>query len=322
MKQARIIIRVIIFMTLVSTIQAQDFADIQQYATPILLNPSFAGSTRGDRLWVSLQSTHNKDSKAILKFISHDFYNKKRAMGFGIIGGVRADYKQNLYIPFIEASISKYIPQKQQTILVPSLTFGFHQPLKEYSLFLYDQIINPRGIPSYPGYTLYRTTELSAGSGILLTNYEGSIGVSGKVRWSYKKNPYTDSLDEFSYSLLIHAEKIFTYHHRGLLSREYLFRPRFVLHMKDESIQLFSEIMVNRKQFETGIGFLPNFNTGNTRLSVNVGYNLKYFKINYIGSILNENGAFKRNMHNIYLSVILPKLKRYGIPVPALIRNL
>jgi hypothetical protein len=173
-----------------------------------------------------------------------------------------------------------------------------------------------------PGFRLIRIPELVAGSGILLADYDGSVGMSGKIQWPVRKGKFKSTRSEPSYRLLVHAEKIFSYYHRGLLSREYLFRPRAVLHLGNESTQLFGELMVQRKQFETALGFLPNFGTGNSRLSLNVGYDFKYFKLNYLGSVLNESGKFRKTMHTIYFSIIFPELKRYGIPVPAMIRNL
>jgi hypothetical protein len=311
-----------ILLMLYLSIQAQDFADIQQYSIPILLNPSFSGSTRGDRLFVMPQSSHEQNAKTLLKFVSHDFYVKKRQIGLAFISGVSANYERNLYSLFVEASLSKYLKANERSFVIPSLTIGFHQPLKEYSVFFYDEITNTPEEEMIPGSMLIRIPELVAGTGILLANYDGSVGVSGKVQLPVRKGKFKSTRSEPSYRLLVHAEKIFSYYHRGLLSREYLFRPRAVLQLGSESLQLFGELMVQRKQFETALGFLPNFDTGNSRLSLNVGYDFKYFKLNYLGSVLNENGKFRETMHTIYFSVIFPELKRFGIPVPAIIRNL
>ena len=334
MNTARIVIIAIALITLALSVRAQNYADIQQYSTPILLNPSFAGSTKGDRLTLSLISTRRKGTKSYLKFISHDFFIKKKSLGIGIIGGVHMDYSldttysyqkdyQNVLSPFLEISGAKYIDKGRNRYLIPSITLGFRQPLKEYSLFLLDRFIKPGDNQSYsPGNSLIRVTELVAGAGILFSDYDGSVGVSAKIRRSFIKNTYTKDFDIQDYSILIHAQRIFTYYHRGLLSKAYLIRPKLVFHAAKESVQLFSELTVQRKEFETGIGFLPNFNTGNSRYSINLGYDFEYFKVNYLGSILNEQGEFTAPMHSIGIRVIFPELKRYGIPVPALIRNL
>lgn len=336
MNTAKIIIIAIALITWALSVRAQNYADIQQYSTPILLNPSFAGSTKGDRLTLSLISTRRKGTKSYLKFISHDFFIKNKSLGIGIVGGVHMDYSidttysyrenyQNVLSPFLEISGAKYIDKGRNRYLIPSITLGFRQPLKEYSLFLLDRFIKPGDNDAAPpGNSLIRATELVAGAGILFSDYHGSIGASAKIRQSLVKNPnlVPEDYDIQDYSILIHAQRIFTYYQRGLLSKAYLIRPKLVLHAAKESVQLFSELTVQRNKFETGIGFLPNFNTGNSRYSINLGYDFEYFKVNYLGSILNEQGELTAPMHSIGVQVIFPELKRYGIPVPALIRHL
>ena len=322
MKKTRIIFAALILMTLALGVDAQSFYDIQQYSTPLLLNPSFAGSTKGDRLYASLQTTHRQDTKAYLKFLSHDFYYKKKALGFGIIGGVISESGKNLYSPFFTFAGAKYIDKGHKRFLIPSFALGFEQPMKDYTLFFFDQMMKANRDVLPPGETLVRTTNITAQASVLFTDYNGSVGLSAKAVRSYQKNPVTEEYEEASYHLLVHVEKIFTYYQRDLLSREYLIRPRFVLDLGNENIQLFSEVSVKHKKFQTGLGFLPNFGTGNTRFSLTAGYDFKYFKVTYLGSVLKENGSMIKPMHNVTLSVVFPELRRYGIPIPGIIRNL
>lgn len=317
----RIIIIGISIMSLVQSIQAQDFGDIQRYSTPILLNPSFAGSTRGNRHIISLLGTRQKETESHLKFISHDFFIKKKSIGVGYIGGISTNYKQNAFTSFAEIAIAQYLPRANQSYLIPSFTIGIHQPLKEFGLFLFDPVIEPDSVSS-PGKSVYRTTEFVTGTGFMAANYDGSIGIVLKLRQPLKKNSNTEKSNGLVYHTLLHAEKIFCYYHRGLLSKQYLIRPRIVFHLGNKTKQLFSELTIQRKNFETGFGFLPNFVTGNVRLSLTFGYNFRYFKLNYLGSVMNDQGNLVHPVHNIQISVIFPELKRYGIPVPALIRSL
>lgn len=308
------------FITLLQPGKAQEFSDIQRYTTPILLNPSFVGSTRGDRLMVLLQSTRRQDTQALLKLASHDFFVRNKSLGFGFLGGIRMDYTQEVLAPFAEASIAKYFPKANRQYLVPSVTLGFHQPLRELSVFVSERIRRSGGAVPLGGF--FGTTELVAGAGILFSDYHGSVGISGKARWSYKKNPQTDEFNTYVYDLLLHAEKIFTWRQRGLLSRSFLIRPRAVVHYSNEFVQLFIEGTVQRKQFEAGLGLLSNFDTGNNRISLNLGYDFKLLKVNYLGSVLNRQGQFIQPMHSLTLSIIFPELTRFGKAVPALIRNL
>lgn len=314
---------ILIFLVLISLSQpgkAQEFIDIQRYTTPILLNPSFVGSTRGDRLMVALQSTRRKDTQALLKLASHDFFVRKKSLGLGFLGGIRMDYTQDVVAPFAEASIAKYFPMVNRQYLVPSVTLGFQQPLQELSMFVSERIRQSGSSVPLGGF--FGTTELVAGAGILFSDYHGSVGISGKARWSYKKNPQTDEFNTYVYDLLLHAEKIFTWRQRGLLSRSYLIRPRAVLHYSNEFAQAFAEVTIQRKQLEAGLGFLSNFDTGNSQLSLNLGYDFDVLKVNYLGAILNRSGQFSHPMHSLMISVIFPELTRYGKAVPALIRNL
>ncbi len=308
------------FTALLQPGKAQEFIDIQRYTTPILLNPSFVGATRGDRLMVALQSSRRQDTQALFNMASHDFFIKKKSLGVGLLGGIRMDYTQQVFAPFAEASIAKYFPQANRQYLVPSITLGFHQPMQELSVFISERIRKSGSLSALGDF--FRTTELVAGAGMLWSDYHGSVGISGKARWSYTKNRNTNEFDTYVYYLLLHAEKIFTWRQRGLLSRSYLIRPRAVLHYGNKFVQLFTEITVQRKQFEAGLGFLPNFDTGNSQLSLNLGYDFKVLKVNYLGAILNRKGQFSHPMHSLSISVIFPELTRYGKAVPALIRNL
>ena len=258
----------------------------------------------------------------MLKFISHDFYVKKKRVGLAFSSGVTANYRRDLYLPFIQASFAKYLRVDERTYFIPSLLLGFYQPLKEYSIFFRDEITNVPQDDMEPGLQLLRISELAIGSGMLLANYDGSIGLSGRLQHPVRKSKFESTRGEASYQLLVHAEKIFSYYHRGLLSRKYLLRPRAVLHFSNKSSQFFGELMVQRKRFEVGLGVLPNFTSRNERLSFNLGYDFNHFKINYLGSVLNEGNRLNHPLHTVYLSVIFPELKRYGIPVPAIIRNL
>lgn len=308
------------FTSLLHPGKAQEFIDIQRYTTPILLNPSFVGATRGDRLMVTLQSTRRQDTQALAKMASHDFFIRKNSFGLGFLGGVRMDYTQEVFAPFAEASYAKYLPGANRKYLVPSLTFGFQQPLRELSTFVSERIRQSGSGTPIGGF--FGTTELVAGAGILYSDYHGSVGISSKFRRSYKKNPQTEDFNTSIFDLLLHAEKIFTWHQRGLLSRSFLIRPRAVLHYSNEFAQAFAEVTVQRKQFEAGLGFLPNFDTGNSQVSLNLGYNFKLLKVNYLGAILNQHGEFSHPMHSLTISVIFPELTRFGEAVPALIRNL
>lgn len=324
MKRTKIIFAAFIYMTLASSVKAQYFSDIQQYSTPILLNPSFVGSTRGDRLFASLQTSHVDNTKAYLKFISHDFYIKKKSLGLGYIGGVISESGQNLYSPFLSIAASKYIPQKNKKSIIPSLAIGFEQPLKDYNIFYYDAIAR-KGSALPPGETLARMTVLTGRIGFLFSDYNGSVGLSIKGMRSFAKtyNYYSDASYEVNtYHMLVHAEKIFTYYKRGLLSQKYLIRPRVVLQMGKDYNQLFGELTVKHNRFEIGLGYLPNFTTHNARASLNLGYDFKHFRVNYLGSVKDEDGNLTKMMHNITLSVIFPELGHFGIPVPAVIRNL
>lgn len=310
----------LVFTTLIQPLRGQEFIDIQRYTTPILLNPSYVGATRGDRLMVSLQSTRRQDTQALLKLASHDFFVRKKSLGLGFLGGIRMDYTQEVIAPFVEAAIAKYFPMVNRQYLVPSVTLGVQQPLRELSGFVSERIRQSgSGVP-LGGF--FGTTELVAGAGVLWSDYHGSIGLSGKIRRSYKKNPQTDEFNTSIYDLLLHAEKIFTWRQRGLLSRSYLIRPRVVLHYSNEFVQAFTEVTVQRKQIEAGLGFLPNFDTGNSQLSLNLGYDFNVLKVNYLGAISNRQGQFSHPMHSLTISVVFPELTRYGKAVPALIRNL
>ncbi|HKJ43806.1 MAG TPA: hypothetical protein VKA27_17040, partial [Sunxiuqinia sp.] len=277
--------------------------------------------------YASLQSTHRDSSNAFLQFISHDFYNKKHALGLGYVAGLIMDSESNLMSPFLSVMISKYIPRGNKKFLIPSFSFGFIQPMKSYSQFYVDRIAMSSGDVLPPGETLVRMTVMRGKVGALFSDYNGTIGFSAEAMRSYAKtqvymNPDSTHYEVNDYRIMIHAEKIFDYYYRGLLSRDYLIRPRFVLDLGNKTTQLFTELSVQRKRFEAGIGYLPNLNTNNARFSINLGYDFNYFKLHYLGSILNKNGAFIKPMYNITLSVIFPELKRYGIPVPGLIRNL
>jgi len=310
----------LVFITLLQPGRAQEFSDIQRYTTPILLNPSFVGATRGDRLMVALQSTRRQDTQALLKLASHDFFVRNKSLGLGFLGGIRMDYTQEVFAPFAEASIAKYFPKANRKYLIPSVTLGLHQPLRELSVFVSERILQSGSSSPLGGF--FGTTELVAGAGILFSDYHGSVGISGKARWSFKKNPQTNELSTYVYNLLLHAEKIFTWRQRGLLSRSYLIRPRAVLHYSTDFVQAFAEVTIQRKQVEAGIGFLPNFDTGNSQLSLNLGYDFNDFKVNYLGAILNRQGQFIHPMHSITISVIFPELTHFDKAVPALIRNL
>ncbi|WP_321290397.1 hypothetical protein [uncultured Sunxiuqinia sp.] len=319
----RLTIVLLLFLLTCRSVHSQEFSDIQQYHIPILLNPSYVGATKGDRLIISPVSTRRIDTKSYLRYLSHDFFYKKRSLGLGFIGGAQMDYTQNIFVPFFEIAAAKYLPKGHDTFLIPSVTIGFHQPLKEYGLFHLDNLIDTREHTAYaPGTSLYRSSEFIAGGGILLADYNGSVGLSAKYRRSFFKNPYEDKFDVEAYDLIIHAEKIFTYKHRDLLSKAYMIRPRLVIHVGNETKQLFTGVTVQRKKFEMGIGFLPNFDSGNTRFSINTGIDLEYFKVNYLASVLNDTGEFRAFMHSISLRIIFPELKRYGIPIPGIIRNL
>ena len=310
----------LVFTGLLHPGKAQEFIDIQRYTTPILLNPSYVGSTRGDRLMVTLQSTRRQDTQALAKLASHDFLVRKKSLGLGFLGGTRMDYTQNVIAPFAEAAMAKYFPLVNRQYLVPSVTLGVHQPLREPSVFVAERIRQSGNPGSSAGF--FGTTELVAGAGVLWSDYHGSVGLSGKVRWSYQKNPQTDEFNTEVYDLLLHAEKIFTWRQRGLLSRSYLIRPRAVLHYNNAFVQAFAEVTVQRKQVEAGLGFLPNFDTGNSQLSLNLGYDFKLLKVNYLGAISNQKGRFSHPMHSVTISIIFPELTRYGEAVPAMIRNL
>lgn len=317
----------LILMILGSSVQAQYFSDIQKYSTPLLLNPSFAGSTRGDRLYASLQSTHREDTKAYLQFISHDFYYKKRALGLGYVTGFIMDSKANMVSPFLSLAISKYIPRENKKYFIPSLSIGFVQPLKNYSQFYFDRVVVSPGQVLPPGETLVRTTVVTGRVGFLLTDYNGSAGLSVKGMRSYAKttvyqNPDSLHYEVNNYHILFHAEKIFTYYRRGLLSQKYLIRPRVIIQMGNDYNQLFGEMTVQHNRFQAGVGYLPRLDSGNARFSLALGYDFKYFKLHYLGSVLDEQGTIHKPMHNITVSVIFPRLRRFGIPIPGMIRSL
>lgn len=324
----RIIFTCLIFMTLGSSVQAQYFSDIQQYSTPVLLNPSFVGSTKGDRIYASLQSSNRQDTKAYSQFISHDFYYKKRALGLGYIGGIISETGENLISPFLSLMVSKYIAGTNKRFIIPSLSVGFEQPLKNYDQFYFDRIFASQHqdvLP--PGETLTRMTVVTGRLGVLFTDYNGTVGLCLKGMRSYRETQVYQHPDSMhyevnAYKIFIHAEKIIDYYYRDLLSRDYQIRPRFVLELGNETTQFFGGVTVQRKNVQIGVGYLPNFDSGNARFSINLGYDFKYFKLHYLGSIKDENGVFNKPMHNITLSVIFPELRKYGIPVPGIVRNL
>ncbi|SFF29752.1 hypothetical protein [Sunxiuqinia elliptica] len=325
MRFTRFILAFIVLLGMLDDATSQTFGDIQTYSTPILLNSSYSGATRGDRLMVSLVGTRRKDTQSYMRFISHDFFRKKRSLGLSYIGGIDMDYTQNIYAPFFRLAAAKYYPKENKRYIIPSIMLGMQQPSKEFSLFIFDRFLGPGDHPDNnapPGFSLYRTTEVVGGAGILFANFDGSVGLTANFRRSYKKKPYTDEFDASSYQVLIHAEKIFNYYKRDLLTKKYLIRPRAIAHLSDSTMQFFGEVMVQRKQFEIGLGSVYNIDTNNYRVSLNLGYDFKYFKLHYLGSVLSQSGDWIYPMHNLSISVVFPELKRYGIPVPPLIRNL
>lgn len=325
MTAIRFLLVSLVFVTFKLSALAQDFSAVQYYSTPILLNPSYVGQTGGDRLLASVYTSLRQNAKSYQKFISHDFFVKKKSLGLGFITGIRRNHQKQDYIPFLELSAAKFIPLDRRRYFTPSLTLGIHQPFRDPEQYLADHMTNSNTSPedgSLRGSSFFRTTELVAGAGLLLSNYHGSVGVASKIRRSYKKNPSTESYNELDWHILFHAEKIFTWYQRGLLSRRYLIRPKAVFHYGNEFTQLFAELTVQRKQLESGIGFLPNFDTSQSRFSLHLGYDFKVLKVCYLGSLLKTSQGFQYPMHNISLRVILPELKRIDVPVPALIRSL
>ncbi|MGQ7869140.1 hypothetical protein [Sunxiuqinia sp. sy24] len=197
MKTFRFVLAFLVFITSGLTAAAQDFSAIQYYSTPILLNPSYAGSTGGDRLLASVYTSLRQNTKSYQKFISHDFFVKKRSLALGFIGDIRRDHIQQNYVPILELSAAKFIPSAYRRFFTPSFTLGIHHPLKDPVLFLADYMINSNRLSEQDSIrenSFFRTTELVAGAGVLLSNYLGSIGLAGKIGRSYKKIRPTRSM--------------------------------------------------------------------------------------------------------------------------------
>ncbi|MGQ8338886.1 type IX secretion system membrane protein PorP/SprF [Sunxiuqinia sp. A32] len=300
---------------------AQYFSDIQEYNQLLLMNPSYTGTTFGTRIHANVFGQRSAFTSTYTNTISADFYLEDEQIGLGVYGGVRNNADKNTFSLWGQGAYSKILKIKSNQYFIPSISAGFEQPLKNISLFVYDIIVRRSTEPHQPpGYSMQQPLRTTLKTGFLLATYDWNIGLSAGANWDITQSIFPEG--DMIFRAIIHAEKFITYYHRGLLSKKYYLKPRFIIDYSTERMQVYSDLNIQRFNWLGSIGILHNLENNRTRIALSAGYDFESFKLNYhASSQFPADGNFEV-IHSFSLRLTIPELNKKYQPIYPLVRDL
>ena len=317
----------LVWLSLALFCRAQHFSDIQEYNQGILINPSFTGTSFGKRIYTDVVSSRSQSTKTYTKILSADYFIKSKMIGIGIYGGSRNNGADEAFSLWGEGSFSKFKRLKGNRFLIPSVSVGMDQTIRDIGLKIQSKLLSSTELSKLSAEEVNRIngTRIHLKSGIMFANYEWNAGLSAMVngKVSFQKEdeennsptPVTpgnndddnkEDLD-IKFRMVAHWMKTIPYNYRGLLSKKYYIQPRFILDYSTDRIQAYSDIKIKHFRWSAGFGLLHNITNNKPRTVLMGGYDLKRFKLNYLIS-----GGFTPNdkfiiVQGINLRLIIPE---------------
>ncbi len=313
----------------------------------MIINPSFTGTTFGNRIYSDILSSRSPYTKTYTKILSTDFFIRSKNLGVGIYGGTRNNGMDETFTLWGEGSFSKLKRIKGRKFLIPSVSIGMDQTITDMGLKFHSKLFSSSNLSNITPEEakLKQGIRLHIKSGIIIANHEWNAGfcgmINGKIILPKEEDEEEDSGTtttsastrndseenkedrDLKFRMVAHWMKTISYNHRGLLSQKYYLQPRFFLDYSTDRTQIYSDIKIQHFRWNAGFGLMHNLSNKKSRAVLMGGYDLKRFKLNYlISGGFTENNKFAI-VQGLNIKIIIPELAgERNLPVSPLIRDI
>ena len=301
---------ILVLMGLAANAQDPQFS--QYYASPLYLNPAFAGTTNQHRIvlnhrlqWPTLPQTFATYA------LSYDFYKPDLRSGFGLLMTTDKAGSAGLRSTNVGAIYSYKIAMPGKWVFTPGLYFGYGSRSIDFNKLVFgDQIeFDQNGVPSQDPVLneLGNTSYFDSGFGLLFYNSKFWIGGS----WWHINRPnisFLDREDRIPSKYTIHGgAKLPLYSGPGRrVSNSYL-TPSFVYRLQGQFSQLDLGVNYHVDPVHVGIWYrgLPLFqnvagNTSRDAIVFIIGLQFSNFELGYSYDFtISELGVNSGGAHEI-----------------------
>lgn len=307
-----IMIAALLFFMIGHNVYSQDPHFSQYYASPLYLNPSFAGSAGKQRVvlnnriqWLVLPNAFNTYS------ISYDFVKPQLRSGFGLLATTDRAGEASLRSTTAGLIYSYKIQAENRWVITPSVYFGYGSRTMNYNELIFgDQIeFGNNAAPSIDPVTneLENLNYFDAGSGILMYNKNTWVGASF-YHLNQPSISFLDREDRIPMKFTVHAGTQIIIdrgwvnrNNQSYLTMSAVYFQQGPFNQMDFGVTYHIDPILMGVSFR-GIPFKQNVSNNQSRDAVVFSTGLRYSQINFIYSYdftISELGVKSQGTHEI-----------------------